>query len=105
MNLRNFGKKVTTTSVECQTFINHELLQLYGYNHEEAIRCFEKALKFDKNCARPTTSLLMVTHPTTTIQMVWTSLLVLKNRKKHWKKHRTAMLLLLLVLCKTSQGV
>ena len=51
LNLRDFGKKVTTTSVECQGLINHGLLQLFGFNREEAIRCFEKALHFDKNCA------------------------------------------------------
>ena len=27
------------------------LIQMYGYNHEEAIRCFQKALGFDSNCA------------------------------------------------------
>jgi len=37
--------------VECQKYINHGLLQLFGFNHEEAIRCFKKALQFDENCA------------------------------------------------------
>jgi len=51
INLQNFGKKVTTTSDECQVLINHGLLQLFGFNHEEAIRCFKKALDFDQSCA------------------------------------------------------
>ena len=48
---RRFGKKVTTVSTECQTWIDHGLLEMYGFNHEEAIRCFKKALNYDANCA------------------------------------------------------
>ena len=51
MDARRFGKKVTTGSSECQTWIDHGLLEMYGFNHEEAIRCFQKALSYDANCA------------------------------------------------------
>ena len=48
---KKFGKKVTTTSPECQTWMDRGLFEMVGFNHEEAIRCFQKALNYDKNCA------------------------------------------------------
>ena len=48
---KRFGKKVSTTSPDCQTWIDHGILEMYGFNHEEAIRCFQKALTYDANCA------------------------------------------------------
>lgn len=34
-----------------QTWFDHGLVWLFGYNHEEAIVCFEKALEADPSCA------------------------------------------------------
>ena len=48
---KHFGKKVTTTSPDCQTWIDRGFLEMYGFNHEEAIRCFQKALTYDSKCA------------------------------------------------------
>ena len=47
----HFGKKVTTVSPDCQTWIDRGFLEMYGFNHEEAIRCFQKALSYDSKCA------------------------------------------------------
>ena len=46
----SFPKTVTCSSQECQDLFNKGLLQAYGFNHEEAIRCFEKCLSLDSNC-------------------------------------------------------
>lgn len=35
---------VTTTSTQTQLWFDRSLIWLYGYDHEEAIRCFEHAL-------------------------------------------------------------
>ena len=43
--------KVTTSSPDCQTWINRGFVDMFGFRREEAIRCFEKALSFDKDCA------------------------------------------------------
>ena len=43
--------KVTTDSPDCQLWMDRGLIQMYGFNHEEAIRCFQKALSFDSKCA------------------------------------------------------
>ena len=48
MTLKDFEKKVTTKSPQCQILINHGLLQLYGFNH---VRCFKKSLTYDADCA------------------------------------------------------
>uniref|UniRef100_A0A7S3YYF3 Tetratricopeptide repeat protein 38 n=1 Tax=Lotharella globosa TaxID=91324 RepID=A0A7S3YYF3_9EUKA len=45
------GKKITTTSKDAQLWFNRGLAWLYGYNHEQAIQCFERALKADPHCA------------------------------------------------------
>jgi len=42
---------VTTESREAQTWFDRGLLWTYGYNHEEAVACFQKAIQADPNCA------------------------------------------------------
>lgn len=42
---------VTTESHEAQTWFDRGLLWTYGYNHEEAIECFKKAIEADPGCA------------------------------------------------------
>jgi tetratricopeptide (TPR) repeat protein len=42
---------VTTKSEAAQTWFDRGLTWTYGYNHEEAIACFEKALDADPDCA------------------------------------------------------
>ena len=50
-DLGSYGRPVTTSSAEVQTWFDRGLVWLYGYNHEEAIVCFEKAIEYDANCA------------------------------------------------------
>ena len=50
LDLGGFGKKVTTTSVDCQQWIDRGVVHTFGFNHEEAIRCFQKALSYDSGC-------------------------------------------------------
>ena len=42
---------VTTKSQEAQKWFDRGLLWTYGYNHEEAVSCFKKALEADPDCA------------------------------------------------------
>ncbi|MCR9135794.1 MAG: hypothetical protein NXI27_07365 [Alphaproteobacteria bacterium] len=42
---------VTTTSPNAQQWFDRGIVWCYGYNHEEAIACFEKALREDPGCA------------------------------------------------------
>ena len=49
-NLGGVFKKVTTSSADCQLWIDRGLGQMYGFNHEEAIRCFMKANSHDPSC-------------------------------------------------------
>ena len=39
--------EVTTDSAKAQTWFDRGLVMCYGFNHEEAVRCFEKALAAD----------------------------------------------------------
>ena len=50
-NLGGVGIKVTTSSADCQLWIDRGIAQTYGFNREEAIRCFVKASKYDPTCA------------------------------------------------------
>jgi hypothetical protein len=46
-----YVRKVTTTSADAQRWFNRGLNWCFGYHHEEAVACFEKALAADPNCA------------------------------------------------------
>ncbi len=42
---------VTTGSSEAQTWFDRGLVWTFGYNHEEAVACFRKAIEADPDCA------------------------------------------------------
>jgi tetratricopeptide (TPR) repeat protein len=46
-----YSRKVTTNSVDAQRWFDRGLNWCFGFHHEEAISCFEKALEADPNCA------------------------------------------------------
>lgn len=50
-DLGQFGRKVSTQSDEAQLWCDRGLTWVYGFNHEEAITCFEKAIAADPGCA------------------------------------------------------
>lgn len=50
-DLGTYSRPVTTSSAQTQLWFDRGLMWCYGYNHDEAIRCFQKALEHDRNCA------------------------------------------------------
>ncbi|KAM3498061.1 hypothetical protein MY10362_008607 [Beauveria mimosiformis] len=50
-NLGTHSRPVTTASNEAQTWFDRGLVWCYGFNHEEAAKCFEHAIKADPGCA------------------------------------------------------
>jgi tetratricopeptide (TPR) repeat protein len=50
-DLGSHGCPITTSSPEAQTWFDRGLIWTYGFNHEEAVRCFTKALEHDPDCA------------------------------------------------------
>lgn len=50
-DLGEFTHPVTTTSEAAQTWFDRGLLWTFGYNHEEAIACFGRAIEADPDCA------------------------------------------------------
>lgn len=50
-DLGSFHRTVSTTSNEAQKWFDRGLVWTYGFNHEEAARCFEKAIANDTECA------------------------------------------------------
>ena len=50
-NLGSYSLPVTTSSHEAQTWFDRGLVWMYGFNHEEAITCFQKATKVDPDCS------------------------------------------------------
>jgi tetratricopeptide (TPR) repeat protein len=46
-----YRRTVTTKSAEAQQWFNQAIQLLYGYNHDEAIRSFERAAELDPSCA------------------------------------------------------
>jgi tetratricopeptide (TPR) repeat protein len=50
-DLGKFGRKITTSSPEAQTWFDRGLTWVYAFNHEESVKCFQKALEHDPDCA------------------------------------------------------
>jgi tetratricopeptide (TPR) repeat protein len=50
-DLGSYVRQVTTSSALAQTWFNRGLNWVFGFHHEEALACFEKALAADPNCA------------------------------------------------------
>ena len=49
-DLGPYTRPITTSSKEAQLWFDRGLLWCYGYNHDEAVRCFQKAAKYDPRC-------------------------------------------------------
>jgi tetratricopeptide (TPR) repeat protein len=49
-DLGRYSRKVSTRSKEAQRWFDRGLAWTYGYNHDEAVRCFQKAAKADPKC-------------------------------------------------------
>ncbi|MEX3011800.1 tetratricopeptide repeat protein [Hoeflea sp. TYP-13] len=50
-DLGQFRRKVTTSSPKAQLWFDRGLNWCYGYNHGEAVSCFNRALEADPDCA------------------------------------------------------
>jgi len=50
-DLGGYSRKIQTSSAEAQIWFDRGLNWTYGYHHEEAVVCFEKALAADPDCA------------------------------------------------------
>ncbi len=50
-DLGRHSRPVTTSSPLAQTWFDRGLVWTYGFNHEEAVYCFEQALRHDPDCA------------------------------------------------------
>jgi tetratricopeptide (TPR) repeat protein len=50
-DLGSHGRPVTTASAEAQKWFDRGLTWAYAFNHEEAVRCFERAIEHDPRCA------------------------------------------------------
>ncbi len=50
-DLGSHSRPVSTRVPQAQTWFDRGLIWTYGYNHEEAVRCFQRALTHDPDCA------------------------------------------------------
>ncbi|KAM0282709.1 hypothetical protein ACHAQH_002907 [Verticillium albo-atrum] len=50
-DLGQYSRKVTTGSIDAQTWFDRGLLWCFAFNHEEAARCFTRAAEHDPRCA------------------------------------------------------
>ena len=48
-----FHRSISTSSTIANAWFDRGLLLCYGFNHEEAIRCFERAAEIAPGCAMP----------------------------------------------------
>jgi tetratricopeptide (TPR) repeat protein len=50
-NLGSYHRAVDTASAQAQMWVDRGMVWAYAFNHEEAVRCFEKALSLDPDLA------------------------------------------------------
>ena len=50
-DLGTYRRRINTSSEEAQTWFDRGLIWTYGFNHEAAVNCFEKAISHDETCA------------------------------------------------------
>ena len=50
-DLGTYSRPVTTGSEEAQRWFDRGLAWTYGYNHDEAVTCYRRALAADPACA------------------------------------------------------
>lgn len=50
-NLGNFQRKISTYNERAQLWFGRGLTWCYAFHHEEAARCFAKAIDADGGCA------------------------------------------------------
>lgn len=50
-DLGSYHRPITTSSEDAQIWFDRGLVWVYGFNHEEAAKCFEKAITADEGCA------------------------------------------------------
>jgi tetratricopeptide (TPR) repeat protein len=50
-DLGTYAREVTTSSAEARLWFTRGLVWAYGFNHEEAADCFERAIEADPGCA------------------------------------------------------
>ena len=50
-DLGQYSRPVLTKSSDAQAWFDRGLIWCYGYNHDEAVRCFRKAAEYDPACA------------------------------------------------------
>ena len=50
-NLGEYQRSVSTESEQAAVWFNRGLIWCYGFNQEEAVRCFEKVIELDAQCA------------------------------------------------------
>ena len=52
-DLGQWHREITTDSAEAQMWFDRGLVWVYGFNHEEAVVCFQRALEADPSCVLP----------------------------------------------------
>jgi tetratricopeptide (TPR) repeat protein len=62
-DLGSHSLPVTTSSADAQLWFDRGLAWCYGFNHEEAVACFEKALAADPECAMARWGIAYATGP------------------------------------------
>ena len=50
-DLGDYSRPISTKSSEAQAWFDRGLLWCYGYNHQESVACFKKAVAADPGCA------------------------------------------------------
>src|SRR5260221_4250976 len=91
-DLGSYRRALSTKSPEARLWFDRGLIWCYGYNHEEAVRCFRRAADSDPDCALAPLCIAYAARP---------------NYNNQWKAFDTVYLKrsLALAYCSTSRAM
>ena len=71
--LGEHSRPITQSNLEAQPWFDRGLAWVYGFNHEEAVNCFEEAVRIDPSCAMAYWGIALASGPFYNLPWEWMS--------------------------------
>ena len=72
-NLGEYSRPITLSNLEAQPWFDRGLAWVYGFNHEEAVNCFEEAVRIDPGCGMAYWGVALASGPFYNLPWEWMS--------------------------------
>ena len=72
-NLGEYSRPITLSNLEAQPWFDRGLAWVYGFNHEEAVNCFNEAVRVDPSCGMAYWGVALASGPFYNLPWEWMS--------------------------------